>query len=412
MHRRRKRLFSPSQLFRQAGAVVLYGLLTRWRYMPHWLLSAKSLLPLVAGSEGMGCIGFPTHPVIEVTQRCNLQCVHCHADSDNSAESELSLEEMRLLLRGIAAQPEFKMVVFSGGEPLMREDIVELCDYASWSGLWPVIATNGTLLDAVLAKRLRRAGLCGVAVGLDGHCPAVHDKIRGEDGAFRRAIEGCIVARRAGLPLQVNITLMQQNYEWLPKIIRLSEHLGAEVVLVYFCAPCGRGESNEQILLSPEQYEASLRRIAELQRAARMIIEPVCAPTYWAMLGRRDWLSSLAVRSLGPIFFHGCVAGSGLFYVRADGEALPCPFLPVSAGNVADEGVSKLWEQGEVFEALRRLKNSPRAPNCSSCNFHRVCGGCRGKAFSAYGDVSADDPFCFLADRPESELPSTPKRPD
>jgi len=385
------------QLFRQAGAVILYGLLTRWRYAPRWLLSATKLLPLVAGSEGMGCIGFPTHPVIEVTARCNLNCIHCHADSDASNDNELSFEQMRLLLRELAAQPEFKMVVFSGGEPLVREDIVELCDYASWLGLWPVIATNGTLLDAALAKRLRRAGVCGVAVGLDGDCPTVHDEIRGERGAFRRAIEGCIAVKDAGLALQINITLMQQNYERLPQIIRLSENLGSKVVLAYFCAPCGRGGANEEILLDEAQYEMTLRRIAELQSRSRLIIEPTCAPTYWAMLGSRGRMSSRAVRLLAPLLFHGCVAGTGLFYVRADGEALPCPFLPVSAGNVLSKGVSELWRKGDVFEALRAVKRKPTAPGCSECRFYEVCGGCRAKAFWAYGDLAADDPLCFLS---------------
>ena len=403
MEIRRRQLFSPLQLLRQAGSVILYGLLTRWRYMPQWLLSARKLLPLVAGSEGMGCIGFPTHPVVEVTQCCNLQCIHCHAESNSSNDEELSLEQMRQLLRELAAQPEFKMVVFSGGEPLMREDIVELCDYASWLGLWPVIATNGTLLDTTLATRLRRAGVCGVAVGLDGDCPAVHDEIRGERGAFRRAIQGCVAVRDAGVALQINITLMQKNYERLPQIIRLSENLGSKVVLAYFCAPCGRGATNKEILLDEAQYEMTIRRIAELQSQSRLIIEPTCGPTYWPMLGSRGRMSSLALRLLGPLVFHGCVAGTGLFYVRADGEALPCPFLPVSAGNVLSKGVSELWRKGEVFESLRAVKKRPGGLACSECQFHSVCGGCRARAFWAYDDLAADDPFCFIAERMKGE---------
>lgn len=401
MERRRRRLFAPVQLFRQAGAVILYGLLTRWRRAPRWLLSSMRVIPLVAGSEGMGCIGFPVHPVIEVTARCNLKCVHCHAESNDKDQRELSTDEMKHILRETAARPEFKMIVFSGGEPLMREDLVELCDYASRIGLWVVLATNGTLLDRELAARLRRAGLVGVAVGLDGDCPAIHDDIRGVEGTFRRAVEGCVAARREGLVLQINITLMRKNYRRIAEIVKLSESLGAQVILAYFCAPCGRGERNRDILLSPEQYEKTLKQLAEIQRNSRLIIEPVCAPTFWAMLGSRNWLSRLAVKHVGPQLFHGCVAGTGLFYVRADGEALPCPFIPVSAGNVLDKGVSELWERGEVFETLRRLKAAPEAKNCSECDFAPVCGGCRSKAFCAYGDFKASDPFCFLSDRDE-----------
>ena len=395
MTRRMPRLSSPSQILRQAGAVILYGLVARWRFMPRWLLSAKKLLPLVAGSEGMGCIGFPTHPVVEVTQRCNLQCIHCHAESNPGSDKELSFEQMRHLLREIAAQPEFKMIVFSGGEPLLREDIFELCDYASRLGLWPVLATNGTLLDRAAAERLRQAGVCGVAVGLDGDCPSIHDEIRGEPGAFRRAIEGCLAAKDAGLVLQINTTLMQQNHERLPQILRLSENLGSKVVLTYFCAPCGRGGTNKEILLDQVQYEKALRQIAELQRRSRVIIDPTCAPTYRPMLCSRGPISSLIARLLGPVLFHGCVAGTGLFYVRADGEAQPCPFLPVSAGNVLSKGVSELWRKGEVFETLRAVKKRPGGQACSKCEFHAICGGCRARAFWAYNDLAADDPFCF-----------------
>jgi len=398
MKLRRRILFSPGQLLRQAGSVVLYGVLVHWRFMPRWLCSGLDLLGLVAGSEGMGCIGFPVHPVVEVTRRCNLRCIQCHAESSDVQQEELSFEQMRKLLRELAAQPEFKMVVFSGGEPLLRDDIVELCEYASGWGLWPVIATNGTLLDAALARRLRRAGVCGVAVGLDGDCPAVHDEIRGEQGAFARAIEGCIAAREAGIPLQINTTLMQPNYRRFAEIVRLSENLGARVMLAYFVSPCGRGLHNSGIMLTPEQYESMLIQIARLQRHSRLIIEPTCAPNYWAMLGASNWPSSLAVRLLGPAFFHGCVAGTGLLYVRADGEALACPFLPISAGNVVKTTVSKLWREGEIFKSLRALKREPTAERCSNCRFYDVCGGCRARAFWAQGDFAAEDPFCFLGD--------------
>ncbi|MCD6327954.1 radical SAM protein [bacterium] len=397
MQWRRRRLFSPGQLLRQAGSVVLYGLLTRWRYMPQWLISARSLLGLVAGSEGMGCIGFPKHPVIEITSRCNLNCIHCHAASSEGSPDEMSFDEMRRVLRELAAQDEFKMIVFSGGEPLVRDDLVELCDYARRLGFWVVIASNGTLLTADLARRLRRAGVCGIAIGLDGDCPEIHDSIRGVEGAFERAIQGCVVARQAGLVLQINTTLMQQNVARLPQIMRLGEHLGAKVALCYFAAACGRGAENQGILLTPEQYEAALRQIADIQSGCRLIIEPTCAPTYWAMLGASNWLSSLLVRLVGPAVFHGCVAGTGLFYVRADGEALACPFLPLSAGSVLTHGVSRIWQEGGLFEQLRSFKTRPESPNCSACHFFRVCGGCRARAFLSSDDAFGDDPFCFLS---------------
>ena len=364
--------------------------------MPAWLFGARRLLGMVAGSSGMGCIGFPTHPVWEVTARCNLECIHCHADSGQRDGDELTFEQARRLLREMAAVREFKMVVYSGGEPLLREDILELCEYARQLGLWVVIATNGTLLDEAKARRLRRAGVCGIAIGLDGDSPSVHDRIRGVPGAFKEAINGCIATRRAGLPLQVNFTLMRQNLDRLPGVLRLCEDLEAQVMLAYFVAPCGRGWEHKEAQLTIGQYEQSLRQIAELQRSSRLIIEPVCAPSYWAMLFSSGWFSSLLGRALGRAFFKGCVAGTGLFYVKANGEALACPFLPVSAGNVLKAGVSAVWEGSAEFERLRELRRKPQASTCAECNFVEVCGGCRARAFSSYGDFAADDPFCFL----------------
>jgi len=389
----------PSLVAKQALSALYFGYLTRWRRLPQWLLKGSRTLPTAAGAIGMGCIGFPIHPVWEITTACNLQCRHCHANAGKRLGQELTTEEGKKLIEQIASVPEFRMLVLTGGEPMVRPDILELAEYACALGLEIAIATNGTLIDTKMARRLKQAGVCDLAIGLDAATPELHDFIRNAPGTYERTMQGIHACREAGICLQINVTVMKYNYEEIPKILDLADDLEAQIVLLYQVVPQGRG-SGDGLELTKEEYADLMEFVSTRQASATPIIEPTCSPQYWAyLLHKRQanyWQLGLAQK-----VFRGCSAGWGLCYIKPDGEVWPCPFVPVSGGNVRQIPLSQIWHEGEPFRALReRDKNLKGA--CATCHWQSICGGCRGRAYAHSGDYLAEDPLCFL--RQPSEL--------
>lgn len=283
------------------------------------------------------------------------------------------------------------MLVYTGGEPLVRPDLFDLLARSADRGLNNVIASNGTLIDAGVARDLKRRGVRAVAVSLDHTDAAVHDRIRRSDGAFARALAALRACREAGILAQVNFTAMPANLDNVEEMLRLCDRLETVIVLCYQVVPMGRAAAIGA--LSAEQNERLLGRLAAAQADTLPIVEPVAAPQYWAHLlgarrgdGRAGWLD----RGL----FHGCAAGWGVVYIKPDGEVWPCPFVPVSGGSVRDRPFGQIWREAPVFRALRDRANLKG--RCGACRHRDICGGCRGKAYAHSGDFLAEDPSCFL----------------
>ena len=197
----------PTLILRQAMSALYVGVLARWRGLPRWMFTyGIRCLPGAAGSRGMGCIGFPAHPVWELTTACNLRCIHCHASGGKPFPNELTTDEAKRLLDQLAEVPEFRMMAFTGGEPLVRKDLFEPLAYSQALGFTNTMATNATLIDDDVARRLRRFGLVIAAVSLDGFTAEQHDNVRGISGSFEAAMRGMRALRRAGIILHVNIT--------------------------------------------------------------------------------------------------------------------------------------------------------------------------------------------------------------
>ena len=394
--RRKVRPFwsSPGLILRQAGAALCIGALTNWAAMPLWFMRyGPRCLRGAAGARGMGCIGFPSHPVWEMTAACNLNCIHCHVPSTGMGE-ELDTEEGKALLDQLAGVKEFRMMAFTGGEPLMRDDLYQLLAYSQALGFVNTIATNATLVDDHVARRLRACGVAIAAVSLDGD-EQTHDMVRGCAGAFASAIRGMKALRRAGILLHINITAMEQNLEKVQSIMNDVERLGASIILMYQLVPVGRGKGIEGSALDKADNEHLIRFMAEAQARSRGILEPVAGPQYWAYLLRNAGIEGGPFLSLARKVFHGCSAGRGFVYIKPDGEVLPCPFMPVSCGNIRRSAFSSIWSDSPVFQNLR-LREEKLKGDCAECRYISLCGGCRGRSLAAAGDYLAHDPSCFM----------------
>ena len=387
---------SPGLILRQAVSALYVGALSGWRYLPAWVLKyGFQCLPGAAGSRGMGCIGFPAHPVWEMTAACNLHCIHCHAAGGKPAAAELTTAEGKRLLDQLAGVSEFRMMAFTGGEPLVREDLFELLAYSQALGFTNTMATNATLIDDDVARRLRRCGVVIAAVSLDGFDAATHDFVRGQSGAFESAIRGMRALRRAGILLHVNITAMECNLDQVEPLMALVDELGTGILLMYQLVPVGRGRGIGEAALDRGDNERLIRFIARAQRTARAIIEPVAAPQYWPFLLQRAGIDRGPLLRLAETVFHGCSAGRGFVYVKPDGEVWPCPFVEVSCGNVRETPFSTIWATSPVFADLRARETRLHG-QCGECQYRRLCGGCRGRAWATTGDYLAEDRTCFV----------------
>ncbi len=386
----------PSLLFRQLGSVLLMGYLNRWRHFPGWLFKhGFSSIPVSNGAWGMGCIGYPGHPVWEVTGACNLRCIHCHATSGKAASDELTTDEGKKLIDMLAANSEFRTLIYTGGEPLVRPDIFTLLKHSQEAGLANIIATNGTLIDEEMAFKLKEHGVVCNAISIDSADIATHDFVRNKPGAYDLAIRAMEATKKAGILLQINTTAMEYNMPHLSELIDFADDSGAGIMLMYQLVAVGRGEKIEKATLKKSANKYLSELISEKQKTAKTIIEPVAGPQYWPYLLEKNGIREGKLLKLAGKVFHGCAAGRGFVYVKANGDVWPCPFVEVNAGNIRDLSFSEIYKNAPVFRHLRRREELLKGV-CGECNYKTVCGGCRGRAHAYSGDYLAEDPRCFI----------------
>ncbi len=386
----------PSLIIRQAASALAVGVLTRWRKLPHWFLRyGTRCLPGAGGSRGMGCIGFPDHPVWEMTTACNLNCVHCHTAGGEPGADELTTEQGKHLLDDLSRVRNFRMMAFTGGEPLMRPDLFELLAYAKELGFTNTIATNATLIDDNVARRMCDHGVVIAAVSLDGFTAETHDRVRGLNGSFDAAVRGMRALTRAGILLHINITAMEYNVNQLNRLMTLVDDLDTGILLIYQLVPVGRGRSIEKAALGKESNEWLANFMARAQSKTNAIMEPVAGPQYWPFLLKRARISNGMALYMAEKVFHGCSAGRGFVYIKPDGAVWPCPFIEVSCGNVREKPFMDIWSESKILNELRRRERLLKG-QCGKCQYRRMCGGCRGRAWASTGDYLSEDPCCFI----------------
>lgn len=326
------------------------------------------------------------------TNQCNLYCDHCYRDAGAKAEDELSTAEAKNLIDE-AVKAGFRIMIFSGGEPLLRPDLLELIAYAAARGLRPVLGSNGTLLTPDLARELKKAGALAIGISLDSCDPARHDRLRQKDGAWQEALAGMAACREAGLSFQVHTTVFDWNQDELEKLTDLAVDLGARAHHFFFLVPTGRAASIEAESLRAEAYERTLKRILQKQQQQVNIeLKPTCAPQFMRI-----------AREMGiPVrYSRGCLAGIAYCIVSPRGDVQPCAYLNLPVGNVRETPFSRLWQESEVF---RTLRTESYGGSCGRCGYKKICGGCRARAWYYHGDYMAEEPWCLYQGRKGMEV--------
>jgi len=344
----------------------------------------------------------------ETTIKCNLSCAHCRRlESDDAVVTDLSTSQGKDLIEQLAqlgrAQPTMPVLVFSGGEPLCRNDIFELIDYAKSLGISPALATNGTMIDAATAEKTAQSGIVRVAVSLDGATAEVHNKLRQLEGSFEKTLEGIGQLAQKSIPFQINITLTKHNSEQLEDVYKLAGSLGAAALHIFMLVPVGCGQIlAETDMLSPQQYEQKLLEICRLDAAGQLQVKVTCGPHYERVIREQGLYQSrikagqktgnVPGASKHGVASKGCLAGLGVLFVGHQGDVSPCGYLPINCGNVLNQPLSDIWYNSKD---LARMRDSDGLEGkCGVCGYRQICGGCRARAYAATGNYMAEEPFC------------------
>ena len=383
----------------------------------------RAACPSTCRPAGARVEGFARPYVVSwnLTYRCNLACEHCYLDAggtplvgtENFADrSELGTEECFRVIDEIAAFAPECVTILTGGEPLLRRDILEIVRRAAERELWVVVGTNGVRITENVARRLAEAGARGLSLSLDALDPDRHDRFRKVRGAWRNTVEGAEILNRTGLPFIVQTTAGSHNLGELEAIADFAhDRLAAKVWNLYFLVPTGRGQFVSDI--TPAQYDEVLASLYRIQRKydRRMLVNAKCAPHYIKTVlenagdrradptdpprsgagQRASWpgLSPIRTYSGGA---GGCPAGTHYMGIRPNGDVTPCPYLPVFAGTLRSASLADLWTSSELFTGIRR--RTSLGGRCGECEMNGHCGGCRARAYGMTGDLMAEDPLC------------------
>ncbi len=332
-----------------------------------------------------------------VTRKCDLKCLHCYTSSGDPDPNELSTDEAKGVISEIAATGAH-LLIFDGGEPLLREDLPELVKHAAGSGIRPVLGSNAMNMSREMARTLKRAGLLAVQISLDGDNAKTHDHLRGLPGAWEKTMQGIKNCAEEGLGFQLAPLMHPANFNQLDAIVEIARANRANAVEIFDFVSSGRGREHAELELDTDQRKALVQKvISYLKRPEykHMIFRLVAVPQYYVAADKglpEDVMLERFVRTC-------CAAGTRYATILPDGDVVPCMVLQVKAGNVRERPFNEIWENADVFMQLRD-RNLLKG-KCSNCRYRTTCAGARCKAYEKTGDMLAEDPTCWFT---ESEI--------
>ena len=336
----------------------------------------------------------------EVTRSCNLACKHCRAEAHTEPyPGELSTKEAKAL---IDTFPETgsPIIIFTGGEPLMRKDVFELVAYARSKGLRSVMAPNGTLITPESARRMKEVGIPRCSISIDGPESESHDAFRGVPGAFAASLHGIDCLKAEGIEFQLNTTVTKSNLGNFKDIFNLAERLGAAAWHIFLLVPMGRAAGLAEEVITAREYEEVLNWFYDFRKTTTMHLKATCAPHYYRIMRQRAKAEGLAVtpETFGmDAMTRGCLGGTGFCFISHTGQVQPCGYLELDCGNVLKTPFPEIWRSSKHFLEFRNP--AEYQGKCGVCEYHKVCGGCRARAHSLTGSHLSEEPLCTYVPR-------------
>ena len=340
----------------------------------------------------------------EVTRSCNLACKHCRAEAHPEPyPGELSTEEAKALIDTFpnVGNP---IIIFTGGDPMIRPDVYELIAYAGSKGLRCVMSPNGTLITPEAARKIKEAGVQRCSISIDGYNAEKHDAFRCVPGAFDATMRGIEHLKAAGVEFQINTTVTRDNLHDFKKIFELCERIGAAAWHIFLLVPMGRAAELADQVITAQEYEDVLHWFYDFRKTTSMHLKATCAPHYYRIMRQRAREEGVSVT---PATFgmdamtRGCLGGTGFCFISHVGQVQPCGYLTLDCGNVRTTPFPEIWRKSKPFLQFR--DQSEYKGKCGICEFHKVCGGCRARAWSMDGDYMGEEPLCTYQPRKAKE---------
>ncbi|MGV2938769.1 TIGR04053 family radical SAM/SPASM domain-containing protein [Mesobacillus sp. LC4] len=359
-----------------------------------------------------GKVDFDQNPYIviwEVTRACQLKCLHCRADAQNKPDPmELTPEEGKKLIDQIYEMGN-PMLVFTGGDCMMREDLFDLADYAIRKGMRVSMTPSAT--DNVTKEKMERAkevGLSRWAFSLDGPTPEIHDHFRGTPGSFDLTIAKVKYLNELNMPLQLNTVISRYNYDHLEQMAELMKELKVVMWYIFLLVPTGRGQLDA--CLTPAEHEKVFRWLYELSKTAPYDIKTTAAQHYRRVVHQQKARENKLTKEQGIRYVDtltkdmasvidglkrapkGVNDGNGFVFISHTGDVMPSGLLPLVGGNVREKPLAEIYRDSPIFKDLR--SPDKYSGKCSVCEFRYVCGGSRSRTYAVTGDYMASEPFC------------------
>jgi radical SAM protein len=344
----------------------------------------------------------------EITRACAYACVHCRADAQHRRDpNELSTAEAKALIERLAAFGNNPILIFTGGDPMMRPDLFEMIAYATGRGLRCSLTPTATILPTIeRLEKARDAGIRRVALSLDAPRPEIHDAFRQVPGSWQRTMDILHRAQEVGLSVQVNTTVARHNVDILHEMVPFIQEVGAVQWSVFFLVPTGRAMAEQMI--SARQNEKVFNWLYDLSQHAQFDIKSTAAPMYRRVAIERKHAETgnkqITFQGAGFQYADGLNRptkgvndGNGFLFISHVGDIQPSGFLPITAGNARTDDVVEVYRHAKLFTDLR--DSSKLKGVCGACRYKDVCGGQRGRAYGLTGDYLESDPACVLVSR-------------
>ncbi|MFD1360179.1 TIGR04053 family radical SAM/SPASM domain-containing protein [Lentibacillus salinarum] len=344
----------------------------------------------------------------ELTRACELKCLHCRAEAQYNRHSlELSFEEGKKLIDDIY-EMDNPMLVFTGGDPLMRPDVFDIAEYAVKKGVRVSMTPSATPnVTKEAMQQAKDVGLSRWAFSIDGHCADVHDYFRGTSGSFDLTMNAITYLHELEMPLQINTVISRYNVAYLDEMAEMVEDLNCVLWSVFFLVPTGRGKESDMI--SPAEHEKVLRWLYKLSKRVPFDIKTTAAQHYRRVViqGKirenqnnddtiryEDALMSGKTSQIDGLGRapKGVNDGNGFVFISHTGDVYPSGLLPIKAGNVRQTPLPTIYRESDVFQNLRNPDKYKG--KCGVCEFRHVCGGSRSRAYNVTGDYMESEPYC------------------
>ncbi|MBU8768120.1 TIGR04053 family radical SAM/SPASM domain-containing protein [Cytobacillus oceanisediminis] len=345
----------------------------------------------------------------ELTRACQLKCLHCRAEAQYRRDPrELSFDEGKYLIDQIKEMNN-PMLVFTGGDPLMRQDVFDIAEYAVKKGVRVSMtpsATPNVTKEAI--EKAKEVGLARWAFSLDGPNAEIHDHFRGTAGSFDLTIERIKYLHELEIPVQINTVISRYNIDYLEEMAKVVEELKCVLWSVFFLVPTGRGQETDMI--SPVEHEMVFTWLYNLSKKVTFDIKTTAAQHYRRVVIQQkmkeakaqnediQYLDALTQQGLtGSIDGLGRAPkgvndGNGFVFISHIGDVYPSGLLPVKAGDVREQPLAEIYRESPIFKDLRNPDKYKG--KCGLCEFRYVCGGSRSRAFAMTGDYMESEPFC------------------